>query len=104
MQACSRMGLVCVPLYESLGENAIEYIIDHSEASFIVVAAAKLPAFSKALPKINAVLKGVVYWGKDASQEALAAIQSTGALPLSPLTASHSSRNNSSHQLYRTLL
>ena len=78
VQACNRMGLVCVPLYDTLGENAIEYIIDHSEASFIVIAAPKLPAFSKALPKITSALKGIVYWGKEPSQEALTAVQATG--------------------------
>ena len=77
------MGLVCVPLYDTLGENAIEYIIDHSESSFIVIAAAKLPAFSKALPKITSALEGIVYWGKDPSQEALTAVQATGLLLLS---------------------
>lgn len=72
------MGFVCVPLYDTLGENAIEYIIDHSESSFIIVAAAKLPAFSKALPLIKTTLKGVVYWGKSPSPEALSAIQAKG--------------------------
>jgi hypothetical protein len=31
LQACNRMSMCCVPLYDSLGENAIEYIINHSE-------------------------------------------------------------------------
>ncbi len=31
-QACNRMSMQCVPLYDSLGENAIEYIVNHSEA------------------------------------------------------------------------
>lgn len=26
-----RQGLHCVPLYDTLGENSVEYIIDHSE-------------------------------------------------------------------------
>jgi long-chain acyl-CoA synthetase len=30
MQACNRMNLYCVPLYDTLGENAIEYIMKHS--------------------------------------------------------------------------
>ena len=28
-QACNRMAMHCVPLYDSLGENAIEYIVNH---------------------------------------------------------------------------
>lgn len=30
-QACNRMSYQCVPLYDTLGENAVEYIINHSE-------------------------------------------------------------------------
>jgi len=30
MQACNRMTIYCVPLYDSLGESAIDYIISHS--------------------------------------------------------------------------
>lgn len=30
MQACNRMNLYCVPLYDTLGENAIDYIVEHS--------------------------------------------------------------------------
>jgi long-chain acyl-CoA synthetase len=32
MQGCNRMSLVCVPIYDTLGENAVEYIINHSGA------------------------------------------------------------------------
>jgi hypothetical protein len=31
LQACNRMSYQCVPLYDTLGENAVEYIINHSE-------------------------------------------------------------------------
>lgn len=30
-QACNRMSYMCVPLYDSLGENAIEFIVRHAE-------------------------------------------------------------------------
>lgn len=77
MQACNRLGLHCVPLYDSLGENAIEYIIDHSESSFLFVSAAKLPDFAAALPKIQRTLKGVVVWGA-ASDAARTAVTDAG--------------------------
>ena len=32
-QACNRQSYHCAPLYDTLGENAIEYIINHSEPS-----------------------------------------------------------------------
>ncbi|KAG2439883.1 hypothetical protein HYH02_010513 [Chlamydomonas schloesseri] len=63
MQACNRMSMHCVPLYDSLGENAIEYIVNHSEAVAAFVSTEKLPALAKALPKTKATLKVVVYWG-----------------------------------------
>jgi len=66
------MSYHCVPLYDSLGENAIEYIVNHSEAAAVFVDAAKLPAFAKALPAIGAALRTVVVWG-DASAPAAAA-------------------------------
>eukprot|EP00967_Tisochrysis_lutea_P110981 scaffold174149_cov22-Tisochrysis_lutea.AAC.3 len=36
MRAMNRMSAVCVPLYETLGENAIEYIIQHSGAKMVI--------------------------------------------------------------------
>lgn len=35
MQACNRMTIYCVPLYDSLGESAVEYIIKHSGTCFM---------------------------------------------------------------------
>jgi len=63
MQACNRISAVCVPLYDSLGENAIEFIINHSESSIVFVSSDKMPALVKALPKTKDVLKTIVYWG-----------------------------------------
>lgn len=37
MQACNRMNLYCVPLYDTLGENAIDYIVAHSGMCRIMV-------------------------------------------------------------------
>lgn len=78
VQATNHLGLECVPLYDTLGENAIEYIIDHSESTFVVVGAAKLPAFVKALAQIKQKLKGVVYWGSDVQQSDLKALADKG--------------------------
>lgn len=57
------MSMHCVPLYDSLGENAIEYIINHSEAVVAFVSSDKFPNLVKALDKTKATLKTVVYWG-----------------------------------------
>ncbi|EFJ51208.1 hypothetical protein VOLCADRAFT_73402 [Volvox carteri f. nagariensis] len=63
MQACNRMSLQCVPLYDSLGENAVEYIINHSESVAAFCSTQKLPALVKALPRTKETLKSVIYWG-----------------------------------------
>jgi long-chain acyl-CoA synthetase len=41
------MSLHCVPLYDSLGENAIEYIVNHAEVVVAFCDTAKLPALVK---------------------------------------------------------
>jgi len=64
MQACNRMSYVCVPLYDTLGEGAVEFIIKHASVSTVFVQGSKLPALAKALPKLKGVVKSVVYWGK----------------------------------------
>lgn len=62
-QACNRHTIYCVPLYDSLGENAIEFIINHSEATLIFASHDKLGALLAALPKVTEWVKQVVYWG-----------------------------------------
>ncbi|KAH7620805.1 putative Long chain acyl-CoA synthetase 4 [Nannochloris sp. 'desiccata'] len=63
MQACNRMTIYCVPLYDSLGENAIEYIINHSESSIVFAQSEKLGMLAKALPHVKDQIKHIVYWG-----------------------------------------
>ena len=49
-QACNRQNLFCVPLYDSLGENAVQFILEHSTASAVFVAADKLAPLAAAAP------------------------------------------------------
>ncbi|KAI4295147.1 hypothetical protein MLD38_040602 [Melastoma candidum] len=37
MEACSAHSLVCVPLYDTLGSEAVNYIINHAEISIVFV-------------------------------------------------------------------
>ena len=63
-----------MPLYDSLGENAIEFIINHSEATVVFVASDKAANLAKALPMCKERLKAVVIWGpKDAGVTAVRA-------------------------------
>ena len=57
LQACNRQGLYCVPLYDSLGENAVEYILDHSESSAVFVETSKMGKLAAALPDIKAPVR-----------------------------------------------
>ena len=42
MQSCSRMSYTCVPVYDTLGVNATEYILKHSEAKAVFVDSRKV--------------------------------------------------------------
>lgn len=64
LQACNRQSAYCVPLYDSLGEDAIEYIVDHASCSIIFVASLKFPGLIGALPRLKHLVKTVVYWGQ----------------------------------------
>jgi long-subunit acyl-CoA synthetase (AMP-forming) len=85
-QACSRLSAYCVPLYDSLGENAVEYIITHSEATVVFAASAKLAAFVKSIEGVKEQLKTLVYWGEGSDAVTAAAQVLTSlhphALPL----------------------
>lgn len=69
LQGCNRTSLQCVPLYDTLGDKAIEYVLGHSEAKFVVAAGAKLAGLAKSLKGVKGQLLGVAYWG-EAPQEA----------------------------------
>ncbi|CAI0441664.1 unnamed protein product [Linum tenue] len=43
MEACNAHGLYCVPLYDTLGAGAIEYILCHSEISIAFTEEKKIP-------------------------------------------------------------
>ena len=78
MQATNRMGMQCVPLYDTLGANAVEFILNHSESSVAFASADKLPKLAEALPKCKG-LKTLIYWGEGA-EEALAAARAVDGL------------------------
>lgn len=52
-QACNRQNLYCVPLYDSLGEHAVEYIIKHSESTAVFCQTEKLGTLAKSLPHVR---------------------------------------------------
>jgi long-chain acyl-CoA synthetase len=56
-------------LYDTLGDSAIQFVMNHSETKFVSAAGSKLAPLAKALKGVNNKLLGVVYWG-DAPEEA----------------------------------
>lgn len=56
------MSYVCVPLYETLGENAIEFILQHAEVSLVFVEGSRMARMVQALKEVQPLL-AVVYWG-----------------------------------------
>jgi long-chain acyl-CoA synthetase len=41
MEACNAHGLYCVPLYDTLGAGAVEFVICHAEVSLAFVEGKK---------------------------------------------------------------
>nr|AFD33346.1 acyl-activating enzyme 2 [Cannabis sativa] len=64
MQACNAHGLYCVPLYDTLGANAIEFVIKHAEVTIAFAEEKKLPELLKTLPNTTDYLKTLVSFGK----------------------------------------
>uniref|UniRef100_A0A5B7BY01 Long-chain-fatty-acid--CoA ligase n=1 Tax=Davidia involucrata TaxID=16924 RepID=A0A5B7BY01_DAVIN len=73
MQACNAHGLYCVPLYDTLGAGAVEYIICHAEISITFVEEAKIPEVLKTFPNTRKYLKTLVSFGKFTAEQKEAA-------------------------------
>ena len=58
-----RLSRCAVPLYDSLGESSVEYIIDHSEASIVFTSTQKFPLLEKTLHVTKKHIKTIVYFG-----------------------------------------
>ncbi|EPS68372.1 hypothetical protein M569_06390, partial [Genlisea aurea] len=64
MEACNSQAVTYVPLYDSLGPNAVEFIINHAEVSIAFVQEAKLSAILACLSRCAKHLKTLVSFGK----------------------------------------
>ncbi|OVA05190.1 AMP-dependent synthetase/ligase [Macleaya cordata] len=71
MEACNSHGIYYVPLYDTLGANAVEFIINHAEVSIAFVQENKIQAVLTCLPRCTSHLKTIVSFGKitDAQKE-----------------------------------
>nr|KYP52621.1 Fatty acyl-CoA synthetase A [Cajanus cajan] len=64
MEACNAHGLNCVPLYDTLGAGAVEFIICHAEVSIAFVEEKKIPELLKTFPNATECLRTIVSFGK----------------------------------------
>ncbi|XP_057520544.1 long chain acyl-CoA synthetase 4-like [Amaranthus tricolor] len=64
MEACNAHGLYCVPLYDTLGAGAVEFVINHAEVSIAFVEEKKIPELLKTLQNTSKFLKTLVSFGK----------------------------------------
>ncbi|CAK7335715.1 unnamed protein product [Dovyalis caffra] len=69
MEACNAHGLYCVPLYDTLGASAVEFIICHSEVSIAFVEEKKISELLKTFPNATQHLQTIVSFGKIAPKE-----------------------------------
>ncbi|XWS38236.1 hypothetical protein CRYUN_Cryun19dG0113600 [Craigia yunnanensis] len=64
MEACNAYGLYCVPLYDTLGAGAVEFIICHAEVSIAFVEENKINELFKTFPNSTKYLRTIVSFGK----------------------------------------
>lgn len=73
MEACNSQSITYVPLYDTLGANAVEFIINHAEVSIAFVHESKLPAILTCLSKCASNLKTIVSFGNISDKQKEAA-------------------------------
>ncbi|KAK3016062.1 hypothetical protein RJ639_007549 [Escallonia herrerae] len=64
MEACNAHGLYCVPLYDTLGAGAVEFIICHAEVTIVFVEEKKISEVLKTFPNTTKFLRTIVSFGK----------------------------------------
>ncbi|XP_024021346.1 long chain acyl-CoA synthetase 2 isoform X2 [Morus notabilis] len=69
MQACYSHAITYVPLYDTLGPDAVEFIINHAEVSIAFVQENKIPSIISCLPNCTANLKTIVSFANVSSAQ-----------------------------------
>lgn len=78
IQVTNRLALKCVPLYDTLGADKVEYMINHAEVKAIAVASEKVATLAKTLEKIKGMVKVVMYWGDEPDSTLLKSFAEVG--------------------------
>ncbi|XP_042442444.1 long chain acyl-CoA synthetase 4-like [Zingiber officinale] len=69
MEACNAHGIYCVPLYDTLGAGAVEFILCHAEVQIAFIEEKKIPEVLKTLHVSSKFLKTLVSFGKVTSDQ-----------------------------------
>ncbi|KAF3779723.1 Long chain acyl-CoA synthetase 4, partial [Nymphaea thermarum] len=69
MEACNAHGIYCVPLYDTLGAGAVEFIVCHAEVSIAFVEEKKIAEMLKILSNSSKFLKALVSFGKFTNEQ-----------------------------------
>ena len=64
LQACNRQNAYCVPLYDTLGPDAVEYIIGHAEITVVFASAIKMRALVEPLIRSKGKVEALIVWGE----------------------------------------
>uniref|UniRef100_A0A0E0PTS6 Long-chain-fatty-acid--CoA ligase n=1 Tax=Oryza rufipogon TaxID=4529 RepID=A0A0E0PTS6_ORYRU len=63
MEACNALGVSCVPLYDSLGAGAVEFIVCHAEIQIAFVEERKIAELLKTCHATSKYLKTIISFG-----------------------------------------
>ncbi|XP_062230632.1 long chain acyl-CoA synthetase 1-like [Phragmites australis] len=69
MQACNGYSLICVPLYDTLGAGAVDYIIDHAEIDVVFIQDKKIKEILSPNCKSAKRLKALVSFTSATSEQ-----------------------------------
>ncbi|XP_010069762.2 long chain acyl-CoA synthetase 1 isoform X1 [Eucalyptus grandis] len=80
MEACNSHSLVCVPLYDTLGPRAVNFILDHAEINFVFIQDKKVKQLLNPDCLSAKKLKSIICFTSMAEGEKEEAVQ-TGTIP-----------------------
>ncbi|KAF0901519.1 hypothetical protein E2562_003502 [Oryza meyeriana var. granulata] len=63
MEACNALGVSCVPLYDSLGAGAVEFIVCHAEIQIVFAEERKIAELLKTCHATSKCLKTIISFG-----------------------------------------
>jgi long-chain acyl-CoA synthetase len=75
IRASDMLAASVVPMYDTLGESAVEYIINHSGLTVALIEPAKLPAFAAIAPAVASQVTTIVTTSEPQDDAAKAAAQ-----------------------------